>query len=235
VRPGATPLVHTPLRAAGFVVGGGPSAALHARLETLGPEGPLPMPKHDRDLSEPVPWRDPPAAPALPGALRAGMPPWDAERTASPDVGVVAEPIRRWPGVRRSGPPRTSLAAVGSGSDDRLAGHEPGCALYRAGGGARLVAFDHGRDGSLHPAKHRARWASRRELEEGAPLFVDGERRWVRFPERAFDDGGFAEPGAAFEAAGGPVAVGAVGHAGSRLLPRRPLVEFAVPWLEAHR
>ncbi|MEE4380676.1 MAG: AAC(3) family N-acetyltransferase [Pseudomonadales bacterium] len=244
VRRGATVLVHTRLSAVGYVVGGGPSVFLHALLESLGPEGTLLMPAHNRDLSEPAHWSDPPVDPALHAAIRAGMPPWDPERTASRGMGVVAELFRRWPGVRRSGHPQTSFAALGPAADDLLAGHGPGCALgersplgalYRADGEVLLVGVDHGRNTSLHLAEYRARWPGRREHEEGAPLLVDGAPRWVRFPELAFDDGDFARLGADHEAAGGPVAVGPVGHAESRLLPQRPLVDFAVRWLEAHR
>ena len=71
-------------------------------------------------------------------------------------------------------------------------------------------------------------------LANGAPLLVDGERRWVTFDEPAVDDGDFVAVGAALAASGGQ-RTGTVGEAGAALRSRPELVAFAARWFAGNR
>jgi aminoglycoside 3-N-acetyltransferase len=87
----------------------------------------------------------------------------------------------------------------------------------------------------LHLAEHRARWPGRRIVEQGAPLTVDGRRRWVTFPALFYDSDDFARLGEDLERETTIVRTGAVGAATGRLMRMRPLVDYGVAWLERHR
>ena len=69
----------------------------------------------------------------------------------------------------------------------------------------------------------------------GAPILVDGGRRWVSYREPDIDEDDFDEVGAAFERHATGTRTGVVGQARCKLLPVRPLVDFAIPWLKRHR
>ena len=67
-------------------------------------------------------------------------------------------------------------------------------------------------------------------------MTVDGERRWVTFRELRHDEDDFETLGAAWEAqAGAALRIGSVGAAEARLIDQRPLVDFAVAWMNEHR
>jgi len=244
VAPGATLLVHAALSRVGWVFGG-TQAVIGALLEALGPEGTLMMPTHSTDLTEPSRWQAPPVPESWQQAIRDGLPPYDAARTPTRQMGALAETFRRWPGVRRSGHPYGSFAALGPRTDALLDGHAPGCAfgeasplgaLYRAHGQVLLLGVGHGNDTSLHLAEYRAHWPSKAEHEEGSPMVVDGERRWVTYRELRHDDEDFETLGAAWEArAGEALRVGPVGRAEARLIDQRALVDFATAWMNEHR
>jgi aminoglycoside 3-N-acetyltransferase len=64
---------------------------------------------------------------------------------------------------------------------------------------------------------------------------VDGERRWVEFPDLGWDDGDFPALGDAFGRDTGLVRVGAVGAGTALLMPQRGLVDYGVRWLREQR
>ncbi|HSG87579.1 MAG TPA: AAC(3) family N-acetyltransferase [Pseudomonadales bacterium] len=244
VRPGMTLLVHTSLSRIGTVLGGGTQAVIQALLDALGPTGTLMMPTHSADLTEPARWRHPPIPAEWLEQVRAEMLPFDPARTPTRAMGVVAEAFRSWPGVLRSGHPHTSFAALGPAARALTGTHRLGSglgedsplgALYRLDGQVLLLGVGHGNNTSLHLAETRARWPSKASHEEGAPMRVDGEARWVTFRELRHEDEDFPRIGAAWETAGGAVALGRVGLAEARLFPQRPLVDFATHWMTEHR
>jgi aminoglycoside 3-N-acetyltransferase len=244
VAAGATLLVHASLSSVGWVFGG-TQAVIGALLDVLGPAGTLMMPTHSSDLTEPSRWQRPPVPQAWFDPIRDGMAPWDPARTPTRRMGALAEHFRCWPGVRRSGHPYGSFAALGPNSDVLLDDHRPGCAfgeaspvgaLNRLDGLVLLLGVGHGNDTSLHLAEYRADWPSKARHEEGSPMVVDGERRWVTYTELRHDDEDFPELGDAFDAqAGKALATGRVGEAEARLIRQRPLVDFATAWMSEHR
>ena len=69
----------------------------------------------------------------------------------------------------------------------------------------------------------------------GAPILVDGGRRWVSYREPDIDEDDFDEAGAAFERRDATTRTGPVGQARATLLRVRPLVDFASHWIKRHR
>ncbi len=64
---------------------------------------------------------------------------------------------------------------------------------------------------------------------------VDGRRQWVSWRDPDYGETDFPAIGAAFADATGLERVGPVGAGRARLLPQRPLVEFAAAWIYDHR
>jgi aminoglycoside 3-N-acetyltransferase len=99
---------------------------------------------------------------------------------------------------------------------------------------ASVVGY--GNNTSLHLAEHRADFPSKTHVQQGAAMFVDGERQWVPFRELDYDDDDFPQLGADFEKAHPEaVTIGRIGDAEVRTMQMRALVDFGVQWMEANR
>src|SRR5688572_17543950 len=87
VEPGATLVVHSSLRAIGWVLGGAPTV-VRALLSSVGPDGTLAMPAATPLCADPATWREPEVPPALADGMRARLPAFDA-RTTPTSMGAV--------------------------------------------------------------------------------------------------------------------------------------------------
>ncbi len=234
--------VHSALSRIGWVVGGAQSV-IQALLDVLGSDGTLTMPSHSAQLSNPANWRRPPAPERWWETIRAEMPAFHPDRTPTRFMGVIAETFRSWPGVLRSSHPQTSHAAYGPLAERIVAEHPLECLfgdtspigkLYALDGHVLLLGVGHGNNTVLHLAEDRARIPSKMRHTEGAPVLVDGVRRWQVFHPFKVSDDDFPALGEAFAATGGERR-GKVGAADAILMRAREVVDFAVPWLEANR
>jgi aminoglycoside 3-N-acetyltransferase len=243
VQLGQTIIVHTSLRSLGWVIGGA-QAYLQALLRAVGESGTVLMPTQTfRNLD--------PASGAHPGVpehwwplIRAHWPAYDPATTPSLGMGVVAELFRTWPGARRSQHPTRSFAAVGPNAERLLATHaleepfgddSPLGQLYALDGAILLVGVGHASNTSLHLAEYRARYASRRYVQESSAVLVQGARQWITYASPNLNDShDFATLGAAYEAEQ-RITPMRIGQAPVRLLRQRPLVDWAINWLEQHR
>ena len=243
VKAGTVLMAHSSLSALGYVVGG-PPTVIDALTGALGSAGTLVMPTHSGDLSDPAEWRAPPVPPAWHQTMRDSMPAYDPTVTPTWHMGAIAENFRTLPGVKRSAHPRQSCAARGAEAD-RIVGHHPlDCGmgersplaqLYDLDASILLLGVMHDRNTSLHLAEYRARFPSKRTASFGSPVMIDGVRRWHVVDDLAFNDDDFAELGLDYERDSGQVSVGRVGQATARLMRIRPLIDYAVGWLERNR
>lgn len=241
VRPGAVILVHISLRSLGWVCGG-PVAVIEALLTAIGPAGTLVMPAQSGDLSEPSEWRAPPVPEAWLDTIRSTMPAYDPARTPTRGMGAVAELFRTWPGVERSLHPLASFAALGPQASRIVAGHalespfgeaSPLARLYDLDAAILLLGVGYDKCTALHLAQCRATPPPKR-VSAGAPIMVDGQRRWVRYEAPAADPGDFPAIGEALVAQAIP-RVGRVGAAGAHHLSLRRAVDFGVEWCGSAR
>lgn len=241
LHPGDVVLVHTSLSSLGWVAGGAQSV-IEALLGVLGPEGTLAMPAHTGQLSDPATWRNPPVPADWHRAIRAGMPAFDLARTPSRNMGAVAELFRTWPGARRSFHPLGSMAALGPGArgittrqelEDPFGATGPLGALHRLDARILLLGVGWDRCTALHLAERLARPDEPRE-RQGAPMLIDGRRRWVRYMMPAHRSRDFPAVGRRLEA-GGAVHLGKVGAATARLISLRLAVDTAAAQWRAAR
>ena len=244
VEAGMTLLVHSSLSAVADWVVGGPSAVILALEAAIGPEGTLVMPTQSGELSDPANWQHPPVPPHWWELIRQEMPPFRPDLTETRSMGRIPETFRKQDGVLRSNHPQTSFAAWGKHAqfvtadhslDNELGERSPLARIYDLAGSVLLLGVGHDRNTSLHLAEYRATFPGKRRLSAAAPILVDGQRQWVTFQGIELDEADFPQIGAAFAETTGLVRQGKVGQATALLMPQRPLVDFAVQWMAAHR
>jgi aminoglycoside 3-N-acetyltransferase len=240
---GGVVLVHSSLRALGWVAGGA-EAVVEALLGTLGPDGTLVVPSFSTHRTDPVRWQHPPVPEPWWQVIRDEMPAFDPRTASTRQMGAIADCVLRWPGTLRSAHPHLSFAANGSLARDVVEPHplpfgvgdgSPLARLYDLDAHVLLLGVGHANNTSLHLAEHRASWPGRRTYTEGAAVLVDGRREWVTFEDLWTSDDDFLAIGMAYEAAGGEVTVGRAGIGTARLMRQRPLVDFGVREIEALR
>ena len=244
VQAGMILLVHSSLRSLGRWVVGGPAAVVLALEEALGPDGTLVMPTQTGDLSDPAGWRSPPVAERWWEVIRTQMPAYTPDLTPTRSMGTIPECFRKQAGTLRSPHPQVSFAARGLLAQSIVAAHplenglgetSPLARLYDAGAYVLLLGVGHDKNTSLHLAEYRATWPGKHVKRQGAPVLVDGQRQWVIFPDLDLDSSDFPVIGAAFETATALARRATIGVAQVLLFPQRPLVDFAVHWMETHR
>lgn len=240
---GMTLLVHTSLSSLGWVCGGSVAVVL-ALEKVLGPDGTLAMPAHSGDLSDPSRWKRPPIPESWWEMVRREMPAYDIDLTPTRGVGTVAECFRRQKGAIRSSHPSVSFAARGPlaetligdtglnfpTGDDSFLGR-----LYDIDGSVLFLGTDFGCATSLHLAEFRARYTGKKMIRCGAPVIVDGERRWVEYDDIEYDDSDFHRIGSCFAEEPRRIRKGRVASGSATLVSHRVLVDFATRWMEENR
>lgn len=239
---GQTVLVHSSMSKLGWIAGGA-QAVISALLRVLGDSGTLMTPSMTTQNTNPVNWREPPVPESWWPVIREHMPAFDPARTPTREMGVIPELFRTWPGVLRSGHPIGSFAALGPNADYLTRDHRlieefsdtsPLGRLYELDGYILLLGVNHENNTSLHLAEYRANWPGKPIIREGTAVMFRDTRYWVEYDlvEPNADD--FNQIGAAYESAHN-IPIHHVGRAETRFLKQRPLIDFAVEWMERNR
>ena len=242
VREGSVVLVHASLSALGWVSGGA-AAVVDALLAALGPAGTLVVPTQTGDMSDPAGWENPPVPASWWPVIRSSMAPYRADATLPRSMGAIALAVVLRTGTMRSDHPQVSLAALGPAAAaitrehqlaDGFGERSPLARLEQLDADVLLLGVDHGSNTSLHLAEHRATWPSKATKAQGAPVLVDGARRWQTWEELAYDADDFAVIGESLEMAG-LVRLAPVGAGTGRLMRQRAVVAAAAAWMSEHR
>ncbi len=235
-------IVHSSLSALGWIVGGA-QAVVEALLQTVEPAGTIVMPTQTGQLTDPANWSNPPVPSEWIPIIRDEMPAFDPAATLPRGMGRVVESFLMHQETMRSDHPTVSFAARGPAASEIVACHpltpelgetSPLGRLYELDAKVLLLGVEHGNNTSLHLAEHRAVWPSKTERETGAPLMIDGERRWVTYHDLDWDEGDFDELGKAFAHSGMETSA-PVGSGVGKLCRQRNLVDFGAEWLSDNR
>jgi aminoglycoside 3-N-acetyltransferase len=243
VKPGMTLLVHSSLSALGWVCGG-PVAVVLALEKILGPEGTLVMPAHSGDLSDPAEWENPPVPEDWWEPIRQTMPAYDPDLTPTRSVGIIPECFRKQKGVLRSLHPHFSFAARGAHAasiieehtlDFGLGEESPLARLFDLDSWILLLGVGHPNNTSLHLAEYRAAYPAKQLITCSAPVMVEDRRIWTGFQDIELSETDFEHIGEQFANETGMTYHSRVGCAAATLIPQRPLVDYAVHWMERNR
>lgn len=242
VERGGTVIVHSSLSKLGWVVGGAHAMVL-ALLDAIGDEGTIVMPAQT-GISDPANWQNPPVPESWWPTIRGQMPAFDPLLTPLRAMGAVVECFRRLPGVIYSGHPAVGFLARGPKASSIVGSHpleeslgdpSPLGRLYDADALIVLIGVGHGNNTSLHLAEHRAEYAGKTIRTDGAPLVVDGVRRWVTYTDLDHDEDDFVALGEAFIASGGIERRSSVGRSEIVTYRMRAIVDYGVDWMREYR
>jgi aminoglycoside 3-N-acetyltransferase len=244
IEPGATIIVHTSLSSLGWICGGA-QTLIAALKDVIRPFGNIVMPAHSGNLSDPSGWENPPVPESWWETIRQTMPAFDPILTPSRGIGRVAELFRTLPDVVRSSHPQVSFAAWGENCVEITANHglenglgdpSPLARIYHMNGHVLLLGASHEANTSFHLAESRARYAGKKQVRCGSPVFVDGHRRWKQYDDIEYDSRDFEKLGRDFlHDNKNDVKIGTVGYAKSQYFSQRLCVDYAVRWFEKKR
>lgn len=232
VQAGDVVLVHTSMKAFGWVCGGA-MAVINALKAVVTETGTVVMPAFSADVSDPLHWVSPPVPKVWWEDIRATMPAYDAALTPTIGLGKTPEVFRADPSVKRSGHPQLSFAAWGAAAEDIIANHglddplgngSPLAKLYDADARILFLGTGFGTCTAFHLGE--ARSGVRPTITQGSPAMVDGERQWVTFTQPDYDEDPFAGLGVDFEESYTIVRT-KIGGAHVRLFSLREAVDFA--------
>jgi aminoglycoside 3-N-acetyltransferase len=202
------------------------------------------MPTHTTEHTDPTYWQYPPVPENWWQAIKDNMPPYNPATSVTRQMGAIPELFRTFPAVLRSDHPVGSFAAKGKHATyltadhryerDMFGDHSPIGKLYELDGFILLMGPGHGNNTSLHLAEYRADFPRKRVIQEASAVLVDGVRKWVEYEMQGLDTDDFEQIGAEYEANVG-YQPRKVGMADTRFFRQRPLVDFAVKWMETNR
>lgn len=235
IGPGATLIVHSSLKALGWVPGGAPTV-VRALINVLGEEGTLAMPAATPQCADRSAWRDATTSDACLEEMRHRLPLF--ERATTPTtLGAIAEAFRTWPGTLRSAHPLESVCARGVHAatitrEHPLAFSEgpgtPFARLHDLDSLVLLLGVGFNRCTALHFAESIA--PNPRTMNVRFLHLRDARRIWIDVPNVADDnDTHFPIIGKQFMSSG-RAAEGLVGEAKSICFPMRALVEVALDY-----
>lgn len=240
---GMTVLMHSSMSNIGWISGGA-QTVIEALLAVLGDDGTLMMPTHSAQNTNPANWQHPPIPQSWWEIERENRPVYDPRLTPTREMGAIPELFRTYPDVMRSDHPIGSFAAIGKHADYLIhnptslemmfSDESPIGRLYELEGYVLLLGVGHGNNTSIHLAEYRADFNTKVWVNEACAMLVDGERQWVEFDMHDLDDEDFPQIGAEFAQKHGQLE-GKVGQANAILVKQRPLVDFAVQWMEKNR
>ncbi len=244
LRAGQTVIVHSSLKSFGGFVAGGAQAVVDALMHVLTPDGTLVMPTHSTENTDPMHWQHPPIPQAWWETYRAEAPAYHPDVTPTRQMGAIVECFRTYPGVIRSAHPAFSFAAWGKQAatitanhplDNNVGPESPIGRIYDLDGWVFLLGVGYINNTSLHMAEYSAQWPGKTPEFNSSAMIQNGQRVWVTYRDESIETDDFPALGAAYEAETGAVIIDRIGAATVRLMRQRPLIDYAVRWMEANR
>jgi len=244
LQSGMVVLVHSSLSKLGWVCGGAATVILALR-EVVGMEGTLVMPAYCGENSNPANWAHPPVPASWVDIIRENMPAFNPSLTPTRGIGNIPEVFRKMDGVVRSNHPQDSFCAYGKHAHSITDGHllessmgegSPLQKIYDLDGWVLLLGVTHANNSSIHLAEYKANFRNKKWIEDGCAMLVSGKRKWVAFSSLDLISDDFAMIGQDYtDHYPHNIHTGKVGQADAILLKQKPLVDFAIDWMQKHR
>lgn len=237
LKEGMIVLVHSSLSKIGWV-NGGAIAVIQALQNVITEEGTIIMPGHSSDLSDPSHWENPPVPVHWWQEIKDTMPAYDPQTTPTSWVGKIPEAFRSFPGVERSAHPSASFTAWGKYKQEILEDHSLDFGLGDASSLASLYDLDakvlfigttYETNTIFHLGECRSK--TRKVIQQGARILVNGKPKWIAFKELDYQDEEFEKIGQLFEGAY-QVEAGLIGQAPSKLMSAKEAVDFSQQYFE---
>ncbi len=235
-----TIIFHASLSQAGWICGG--AITLIDALQTvITTKGTIVMPAQTGGLSDPENWQNPPVPKEWWEEIRKTMPVFDANRTPSYKMGVIAETFRALPEVSRSNHPFYSFTAWGKDATKILENHSlehgfgensPLGKLYQIAG-SKIVLFgvDNDSNTSLHLAEERSNKVANKMNR--ATLLKNNARVVQTFEEKDYNSEAFLKIGEVFEKEKGSHKK-EIALAPSKIFDLKEFVDFAENYLNTN-
>ena len=242
VAPGDLLLVHTSVKALGWIPGGA-VAVVQALRDAVGERGTITVPTQTGTNSDPSAWQHPPVPEDWWPVIREHTPAYDPAVTPSEWMGRVPEVVRTWPGARRSAHPQTSFAALGPLAEEVCAVHDldsqcgersPLATLERLGARILVLGATFASCTAFHLAEYRVPGAAPLKTDGAAVRTEDGGRVWATYRDLDLDEDDFGTIGEHLLSTG-VVRTGRVGAAECHLVDLATAVDTARAWMAVHR
>ncbi|QUH27449.1 AAC(3) family N-acetyltransferase [Vallitalea guaymasensis] len=240
LKKGMTVIIHSSMSNIGWISGGS-VAVVQALMDVITDEGTIIMPAHTTDYSDPADWENPPVPKDWVSIIKENMPAFDKNITPTNKMGRIAETFRTYPGVLRSDHPHVSFTAWGKNAEDITKNHSLdyslGCEsplkkIYDLDGMVLLLGVGYENNTSFHLAEYLI--SKKKEENMGAPILLEGKRKWVEYKDIELDVDDFDKIGSEYEEIK-EVIKHKIGQAESRLFSQRQAVDFAKGWMEKNR
>jgi aminoglycoside 3-N-acetyltransferase len=119
--------------------------------------------------------------------------------------------------------------------DFALGENSPLARIYDLKGWILLLGVGQENNTSLHLAEVRAKYSSKKEIWQWAPVFLAGVRQEISLRELEEHSEEFDLIGKAYQETGGTMVTGKIGNAQTLLIPQQELIDFAVEWITQNR
>lgn len=241
---GMSLLVHTSLSAFGCYICGAELAIIDALCAVVGETGTIMMPAHSSTYSEPAYWQNPPIPSEWWQIVREKMPAFTPETAPTVGIGKIPALFVRMPNVLRSNHPMCSFAAWGKHAkiftenhplDFGLGDKSPLAKLQQANGYVLFMGAPFESNTMLHLSEFRADYPSKKIQKQGAPILINGKRKWVQFDEIDADNDDFDRITREYIAQSITSKYYTLGNADLWLLPAKELVDFGTQWMNENR
>ncbi|MDP3305152.1 MAG: AAC(3) family N-acetyltransferase [Erysipelotrichaceae bacterium] len=237
VTEGMTLMVHSSLRAFGYVCGGA-QTVVDALLEVVGYEGTIVVSMQSGDNSEPSYWQNPPVTLGLFDTIRKSHPSFHVVHSDVRKMGAISESIRHREGSVITNHPAVAFCAMGKYArficrhhelDFPLGKESPLGACYDLKAHVLLIGVGYDSCTALHLAESLS--GKRSVILQGGAVEGSGGRIWQKYVDYDYDPDDFKNIGLVLEHKN-LVTNFRIGNAHVQFFEMQVAVDEAVAWIK---